>query len=185
MRALSGTCHKLVSLPSRKKRIITFAITIASFLTTVSVRAQDQHPCFDLGSLRGNYAIVGTYGANVAVALGKRYVDGAGNLTGTFIVNEPVAGSPTGDRKIVSGTQAGTYTVNCDGTGVITRVLTVGTTQTEQFDDFVITGGIMEDGHLIATSIADANRTPSAIVAGGIFLTRVWTRLPSHKSHED
>ena len=169
----------------RKSWIITAAITIVSVLTTVSARAQDAPPCFDLASLQGNYTIIGTYGANVAIALAKRDMDGKGNLTGTFIVNEPLAGSTTGERHIVSGTQAGTYTVNCDGTGVVTRVLTVGTTQTEQFDDFVITHAIFEHGHLIATSVADAQRTPSTIVAGGIFLTRVWARIPSHGSHED
>ena len=100
-------------------------------------------------------------------------------------MNEPLAGSTTGARTLVSGTQAGTYTVNCDGTGVITRILTVGTTQTEQFDDFVITHAIFEHGHLIATGIADATRTPSTIVAGGIFLTRAWTRIPSHEDNED
>lgn len=174
-------------MTSRKNWIITVAITItiASFLSTVSARAQDAHPCFDLASLRGNYTVIGTYGANIAIALAKRSMDGKGNLTGTFIVNEPLAGSTTGQRNIVSGTQVGTYTVNCDGTGVVTRILTVGTTQTEQFDDFVITRAIIEDGHLIATSVADAQRTPSTIVAGGIFLTRVWTRLPSHGSPED
>lgn len=78
----------------------------------------------------------------------------------------------------MSGTQAGTYTVNCDGTGVVTRTLFVGTTQTQQVDDFVITAAIVREGHKIATTIADAQRTPSAIVAGGIFLTRVYTRLP-------
>jgi hypothetical protein len=75
-------------------------------------------------------------------------------------------------------TQAGTYTVNCDGTGVVTRTLTVGTTVTPQIDDFVITAAIVRDGHKIATRINDAQETPSAIVAGGIFLTRVYTRLP-------
>jgi hypothetical protein len=138
-----------------------------------------------VASLQGNYTVIGTYGANAAIALAKRYMDGNGNLTGTFIVNEPLAGSTTGQRNIVSGTQAGTYTVNCDGTGVVTRILTVGTTQTQQFDDFVITKAIFEHGHLIATSVADAQRTPSSIVAGGIFLTRVWTRIPSHAGHED
>lgn len=167
----------------RMKWIITAAITIGSVLTTVSARAQDTPTCFDLASLQGNYTIIGTYGANVAIALAKRYMDGKGNLTGTFIVNEPLAGSTTGERNIISGTQSGTYTVNCDGTGVVTRVLTVGTTQTEQFDDFVITRAIFEHGHLIATSVADAQRTPSTIVAGGIFLTRAWTRIPSHGSH--
>ena len=168
---------------SKKTQII--AITIAAFFATVSAHAQDTHPCFDLTSLQGNYTVIGTYGANVGLALAKRYMDGKGNLTGTFIVNEPLAGSTTGQRNIVSGTQAGTYTVNCDGTGVITRILTVGTTQTEQFDDFVITHAIMVDGHLVATSVTDAQRTPSTIVAGGIFLTRVWTRLPSYGDRED
>jgi hypothetical protein len=172
-------------MTSRRNWIITVAITIASVLTTVSARAQDAPPCFDLASLQGNYTVIGTYGANAAIALAKRYMDGNGNLTGTFIVNEPLAGSTTGQRNIVSGTQVGTYTVNCDGTGVVTRILTVGTTQTQQFDDFVITKAIFEHGHLIATSVADAQRTPSTIVAGGIFLTRVWTRIPSHGSHED
>jgi hypothetical protein len=170
---------------SRKNWIITIAIAAVLVLSSVSACAEDAPPCFDLGSLRGDYTLIGTYGANIASALGKRTLDGKGNLTGTFIVNEPLGGSTTGQRNLVSGTQAGTYTVNCDGTGVITRIVTVGTTQTEQFDDFVITHAIIEDGHLIATSIADAQRTPSAIVAGGIFLTRVWTRLPSHEGHQD
>jgi hypothetical protein len=170
---------------NRKKWMNAVGIAVVSFLATIPAHAQDTYPCFDLASLQGNYTIIGTYGANVAVALAKRYMDGKGNLTGTFIVNEPLAGSTTGQRNIVSGTQVGTYTVNCDGTGVITRIITVGTTQTEQFDDFVIAHAILEDGHLIATSVADAQRTPSTIVAGGIFLTRVWTRLPSHRNHED
>jgi len=166
-------------MTSRRKWINVFAIGFVSFLTTVSVHAEDKQPCFDLASLKGNYAIVGTYGANVAIALATRTMDGKGNLSGTFIVNEPVVGSPTGQRMIVSGTQAGTYTVNCDGTGVITRILMVNGTQTQQFDDFLITHAVMEDGHLIATGLADATRTPSAIVPGGIFLTRVWTRVLS------
>jgi len=172
-------------MTSRKNWIIAIAVSIVSVLAAASARAEDALPCFDLTSLQGNYTIIGTYGANVATALAKRYMDGNGNLTGTFIVNEPLAGSTTGQRNIVSGTQTGTYTVNCDGTGVVTRILTVGTTQTQQFDDFVITKANFEHGHLIATSVADAQRTPSTIVAGGIFLTRVWTRIPSHAGHED
>jgi hypothetical protein len=162
---------------NRKKIWLTAGVTLALFFTASAARAQDA-PCFTLASLGGSYSIVGTYGANVAVALAKRTLDGQGNLTGTFIVNKPVAGSTTGERAIVSGTQAGTYTVNCDGTGVVTRILTVGTTQTLQYDDFVITGAILRNGKFIATSVADAQRTPSTIVAGGIFLTRVWTRVP-------
>lgn len=172
-------------MTGRKNWIITIAVAIASIFTAVSAGAEDAPPCFDLESLEGNYTVVGTYGANVAIALSKRTLDGKGGFTGTFIVNEPLAGSTTGERKIVTGTQLGTYIVNCDGTGVFTRILTVGTTQTQQFDDFVITRAIMKDGHLIATGLTDAQRTPSAIVAGGIFLTRAWTRLPSHEGHRD
>lgn len=164
---------------NRRRILLTAVVTVTLFLASSAAKAQDTQPCFTLASLSGTYSIVGTYGANVAVAIAKRTLDGQGNLTGTFIVNKPVAGSSTGDRAIVSGTQAGTYTVNCDGTGVVTRILTVGTTQTLQYDDFVITGAILRNGKPIATSVADAQRTPSTIVAGGIFLTRVWTRVPT------
>jgi hypothetical protein len=170
-------------MTTRRNWIIAVAIAIASSLTTLPVHAQDAQPCFDLTSLKGTYTVIGTYGANVGIALATRTVDGKGNLSGKFIVNEPLAGSTTGQRTIVSGTNEGTLTVNCDGTGVITRILTVNGTQTQQFDDFVITHAIMEDGHLIATSVADATRTPSVIVPGGVLLTRVWTRIPSYENH--
>lgn len=161
-----------------KKRSLAAAALVPLLLFGNSATAEDTSLCFDLASLQGDYAIVGTYGANVALALGKRYLDGKGNLTATFLVNEPTPGSTTGDRTLVTGTQVGTYTVNCDGTGVVTRTLIVGTTQTQQVDDFVITEAIVRNGHKIATTIADAQRTPSAIVASGIFLTRIYTRLP-------
>jgi hypothetical protein len=144
----------------------------------LSVAAQEQQTCFTLASLKGSYSIVGTYGANIAIALAKRYIAGDGNLTGTFLVNEPTPGSTTGERTLVTGTQAGTISVNCDGTGVVTRVLTVAGVQINQFDDFVITEAKIKDGELIATTIVDATRTSSAIVPGGVFLRRTWTRVP-------
>ena len=166
---------------SKKSWLAVAALSLTLILGVSAAIAEDHddHPkCFTVASLEGNYAIVGTYGANVAIALGKRSLDGKGNLTGTFLLNEPTSGSTTGARTLVTGTQMGTYTVNCDGTGVITRVLTAGTVVTTQEDDFVITGAVEKDGELIATSVQDAQRTPSAIVPGGIFLRRVWTRLP-------
>jgi hypothetical protein len=73
----------------------------------------------------------------------------------------------------------GTYTVNCDGTGVFTRILTASNgVHTTQMDDFLITKATMKDGQLVATALEDAQRTPSAIVPGGIFLTRSYTRRP-------
>jgi hypothetical protein len=119
------------------------------------------------------------FGAHVALALGLRHFDGNGNLTGTFTLNEPTAGSTTGARTIVTGTNVGTYTVNCDGTGVITRILTTSTgVVTTQMDDFLITKATRRDDHLLATALEDAVRTPSAIVPGGIFVFRSYTRRP-------
>lgn len=144
-----------------------------------AARADDTH-CYNVASLKGTYAVIGTYGANVALALAVRHFDGQGNLSGTFTVNEPDPASTTGGRKIVTGTQIGTYTVNCDGSGVFTRTLTTSTgVVTVQHDDFVITQAKMgDDGQLVATALVDAQQTPSAIVAGGIFLTRSYTRRP-------
>ena len=154
-------------------------VLMCMFVTDVEyATAQERQTCFTLESLKGSYSIVGTYGANIAIALAKRYVDSDGNLTGTFVVNEPTSGSTTGGRTIVTGTNAGTVSVNCDGTGVVTRILTVAGVQTEQFDDFVITEAKIEHGELIATTIVDATRTSSAIVPGGVFLRRTWTRVP-------
>ena len=164
---------KCLSLPT--------ALVVLGFFGPSAAHAQLPPPgCFTVASLQGSYAVVGNYGANVAIALAKRYFDRNGNLTGTFIVNEPTPGSTTGARTIVTGTQMGTYTVNCDGTGVITRLLTAsnGVTAT-QMDNFVITeAGGAGFGQFLATALVDAQQTPSAIVPGGIFLSRTYTRLP-------
>jgi very-short-patch-repair endonuclease len=48
-------------------------------------------------------------------------------------------------------------------------------------DDFVITQAIEKDGHLHATAIQDAQRTPSALVTPGVLVTREWTRVPEPK----
>jgi hypothetical protein len=164
-----------------KKSSFVPAVLILTSLLGVSAANAQIPKCYTLQSLQGNYSIIGNYGANVAISFSTRNYDGNGNLTGTFIVNEPTAGSPTGARTIVTGTQAGTYTVNCNGTGKISRILSVtnGITTT-QVDDFIVTAAIVLGGQLVATSIADAVETPSAIVAGGIFLTRIQTRLPDY-----
>jgi hypothetical protein len=117
---------------------------------------------------------------NVAKAMGVRNLDGNGNLTGSFIINAPVVGSATGERTISSGTQQGTYTVNCDGTGQFSRFLklTDGTTTTT-LDDFLITGAVVQNGQLIATTIVDLQETPSALVPGGLFVIRTHTLRPT------
>jgi hypothetical protein len=163
---------------SKKSLFVPAAFIATSFLGVSTAQAQGTG-CYTLESLQGSYAAIGQYGANVAIALGTRSMDGKGNLTGTFVVNEPAAGSTTGARTIVTGTQKGTYTVNCDGTGVFTRILTLADGSTAPgFDDFIITEASEKDGRLVATKLADAQRTPSTIVPGGIFLTRSFTMRP-------
>jgi hypothetical protein len=164
----------------KKILFVPAALVFTGFFGVSPAIAENPQTCFTLASLQGNYAIVANYGANIAMSFGLRSYDGNGNLTATFLVNEPTAGSTTGARTIVTGTQTGTYTVDCNGTGKITRNLIAsnGVTAT-QVDDFVITGAIVAQGGLVATSLADAVEVPSAIVAGGVFLTRVQTRLPN------
>jgi hypothetical protein len=162
----------------------SLSITVAlSFLSVSAANAQVSATCpYTLASLRGSYSVIGTYGANVGMAIGTRTYDGNGNLAGTAVVNEPTAGSTTGARTLVVATQAGTYTVNCNGTGQFLRTVTTNTGVTAtQVDDFVITAATRstQAGQpLLATTIQDAQEVPSAIVAGGIFLTRVHTRMP-------
>lgn len=146
----------------------------------VSAAKADETRCYTNASLKGTYAAVVTYGANVALAMAIRHLDGQGNLTGTFTLNAPDLASATGARKIVTGTQVGTYTVNCDGTGTFVRTLTSSTgVVTTQTDDFLITQAKVEDdGQLLATALEDATRVPSALVPGGLFVFRSYTRRP-------
>ena len=157
--------------------VIGTALVIFGMLGVSPVQATEP-PCYTPASLQGSWSVIATYGASVAVALGDRSIEEDGTFTGTFVLNGPTAASPTGARTITTGTQMGTYTVNCDGRGTVTRTLTASNgVTTTQVDDFIITNSAMEHGQLIATAIADAQRTPSALVPGGIFVTRRHSRL--------
>jgi hypothetical protein len=69
--------------------------------------------------------------------------------------------------------------VNCDGTGTIVRIVTKPDgSKAPATDDFIITAAIVQGNRLIATTIVDAQEAPSVIIPGGIFVTRVHTRLP-------
>ena len=163
---------------SKKRLIVPAVLIFTGFLGAPAANAQAQQ-CYTVASLQGPFAINATYGANVAMALGSRNYDGNGNLTGTYVLNEPTAGSATGARTLVSGTQVGTYTVNCNGTGQFSRTLTqTNGTVTTSIDDFIITGAILQGGQLVATAIFDAQEAPSSIVPGGVFVFRTHTRLP-------
>jgi hypothetical protein len=103
------------------RRRLSMTLLFAFGLLGVSAAEAENPQCYTLAGLQGSYAIIGNYGANVAMSLGMRVFDGNGNVTGSAIINEPTAGSTTGARTIVATTTTGTYTVNCDGTGQITR----------------------------------------------------------------
>jgi hypothetical protein len=166
----------------KKSLSVPAALILAAFLGVSAASAQTapSTACpYTVASLQGGFAVIANYGANLAIALGVRSYDGKGNLTGSYLVNEPTTGSTTGARTITTGTQAGTYTVNCNGTGQFNRILTQanGTVSTG-VDDFVITGATLSwSGLMIATTIIDAQETPSSVVPGGVFVTRVHTRL--------
>lgn len=144
----------------------------------------DQPMCYTLESLEGSWAVVATYSANVAKSFGERTIGEDGSFTGTFVLNGPVVGSTTGARAISTGTQVGVYAINCNGTGTITRTVTSSTgVVAMQIDDFIVTKGLVKDGHRIANELADAQRVPSAIIPGGLFVTRVHTRQPGGDDH--
>lgn len=162
----------------RKKSSVLPIVLIGLSFVGMSLAQDDTH-CYTLSSMKGTYGTVATYGANVALSLAVRHYDGKGNFTATFIVNEPDPSSTTGGRKLVTGTNVGTYTVNCDGRGVVHKTTTTSNGITaNSVDDFVITAATVKNGQLIATTIDDAQETPSAIVPGGVFLIRHLTRRP-------
>jgi hypothetical protein len=169
----------MFNLLNKRRLFVPAALASLGLLGISAAKADGDARCYTLASLKGTYAVVATYSANVALALALRHFDGEGNLTGTFTLNAPVEGSPTGARTIITGAQVGTYSVNCNGTGTFTRTLTSSTgVVTTQTDDFVITKATERDGRLLATALQDAQRTPSALVPGGLFVFRSYTRRP-------
>ena len=149
------------------------------FLTRVHTRRPESGGCYTQESLQGSYSVVNSYGDAVAMGIQSESLDGAGKLTRTGPLNQPVAGSATGARSVGMVTSNGSYTVNCNGTGVINRLVTRpdGTTATAS-DDFLITKAVVQNGKLVATSIIDVQRDPSVILPGGVFLTRLHTLRP-------
>jgi hypothetical protein len=171
---------------SKKSLFVAAVLIFTIFFGVYAANAQDPGCQYNLASLQGSYAVIVNYGANVAIGLRTESLDGNGNLTSTGVLNQPTPGSTTGERTVGTVLSNGTYTVNCDGTGIITRIVTrPDGTKASAVDDFVITRAIMSRDrwswprtHAIATTIVDAQRTPSVILSGGVFVTRVHTRLP-------
>ena len=163
----------------KAKCLFVPAAMIAALFGVSAANAQDPACPYTLSSLQGPYSVVLTYGANVAAGFQMETLDGKGNLTRTGVINQPTAGSTTGARTVIPVNTVGTYTVNCNGTGTFMKSVTLPDgSKASASDDFIITSAIKQEGRLIATSITDLQRDPSVIIPGGIFVTRVHTRLP-------
>jgi hypothetical protein len=156
------------------------AILFASCIGGTLANAQTP-ACYTVESMEGSFATIGTYGPGIAMALAVRSHDALGNLSAAAINNLPRAGSTTGERSVTPNTNLGSFTVNCDGSGVVTRIATLADgTRVQGFDDFLITEGVVENGKLVATTVVDGSRAPSSIVPGGVFLSRRYYRRPNH-----
>jgi hypothetical protein len=167
-------------MSSRKSLSVMAMLVFAGMVGVSAVNAQDSACQYTLASLKGTYAVVNTYGSNQAMGLQIEILDGNGNLTRTGFLNQPKSGSTTGERTTGRVTSNGTYTVNCNGTGTIARVVTrPDGTKAAAYDDFIITQAAEGSLHMvIALSFQDMQRDPSVIIPGGVFITRVHTRLP-------
>jgi hypothetical protein len=135
-------------------------------------------PAYTLASLSGDYAVVGSYGANVARLIGTYHADGKGFIEGQAVVNQPGAGTA---RIVVPITFSGPYTIEEDGTGVInfTVVLPNGGTAPATLD-LLITKAKVIGRSKVATEIATAQRESSSVV-NGQFVTHLSTRRPDTK----
>jgi hypothetical protein len=129
---------------------------------------------YSVGSIRGDYAVVNNYGANLALGVGTVHFDGIGTLQGTLLLNRPTS---TGARELVPLTFTGTYSVNGDGTGTILLIVTLpdGSIRTAT-EDFVVTRTEVIHRTPVATDIVAEQREPSLVLENGIFVTQHYTR---------
>lgn len=157
-----------------------FAVAPAS--TVLAQGHKVNQPAYSLASLRGDYAVVGTYGANVARLIGTYHADGKGYVEGTARVNLP---GPGNDRIVVNISFTGPYTVNPDGTGTLYFTVELpGGGTTPATLDFVFTRSEVLDGTKVATEIATAQREPSSVV-NGQFVTHIATRRSDTRQDRD
>ncbi len=158
----------------------SFAVAPSSIALAQGLKATP--PAYSLTSLRGDYAVIGTYGANVARLIGTYHADGEGNVEGTARVNLPGSGN---NRVVVDIRFTGPYVVNPDGTGTLyfTVELPGGGTSPATLD-FVFTQSEVLGGIRVATVIATAQREPSSVV-NGQFVTHISTRRSDERHDRD
>jgi hypothetical protein len=157
---------------------VMVVLSVIAWKATPALIAQDTaagaiHD-YSVASIRGDYAVVNHYGADLALGVGTEHFDGTGKLHGSLLLNRP---TPTGARELVPLTSTGTYSVNDDGTGTILLEVTLpdGSIKTAT-EDFVITRIEVIGRIPVATEIIDEQREPSLVLGNGVFVTQDYTR---------
>lgn len=134
------------------------------------------HRDYSTASINGSYAFVGTYAGLIASSFGVVTFNGLGSARGSVIVNQPNA---DGSRNVITVGLAGTYFANRDGTGTLSYLVTFPDGHTANVtEDLLITKAEVQRGMLIATSIFDAQKQPSVVLSGDVYVTHTYTRRP-------
>ena len=135
----------------------------------------DRNQPYNLASINGEYAFVGTYGANVGRQLGIAHFRD-GQVSGSGSDNIPGA-TPT-ERVLTHFSFTGTITVNDDGTGFVTLTVTfTNNTKIQVHIDILITKARELHGRKIALEIQDSQREV-ANLATPQFAVHTLTRRP-------
>jgi hypothetical protein len=167
--------HTGVTMKRRAKSIIAGGCLAGLLGLTGSHGVAAGETGFTLASLQGVYAGVTTIGHNVGSAAVVSTFDGAGNFSGSGMLNIP---SPSGQRLIIPITFVGTYTVNANGSGTAALMVTLPDGRELHLnDDTVITQATRHGNQLLATQLFSQRREPSQTVAGNLLVTVVSTRL--------
>ena len=134
------------------------------------------HRDYSTASINGSYAFVGTYAGLIASSFGVVTFNCLGSAQGSVIVNQPNA---DGSRNIVTVGLAGTYFVNRDGTGTLSYLVTFPDGHTANVtEDLLITKAETHGGMLVAISWFEAQRQPSVVLSGDVYVTHTYTRRP-------
>jgi hypothetical protein len=168
----------------RRRMVLSFALALGCLPWGQSSSALGQETAnatdtaYSLASYHGDYALDGTYGANIARLIGTYWADGKGNISGSARVNLP---GSNGERAVVHLSFEGTYTVDDDGTGTIHVTITLpdGST-TPATLDLVMTKAEAIRGIKIGAEIVTVQRELSSVV-GGQFVTHLSTSRPDSK----
>ena len=159
----------------RKLMLALSLVSAVAVPWTVSAADQDHDQPYSLGSLDGEFALVGTYTGGIARQLGVVHFKD-GDATGYLRVN--VQGATPAQRVVVYITFAGTTTLADDGSGVATLTVTYpdGTLHPATLD-FLVTKAQETRGIKIATEIESMQRETPALSPGALIVGTL-TRRP-------